>query len=87
MAKFYFTYGLENQPFVGGWTEIEAPDLKAACDIFRKYHPNRAEGLLNCAAIYSEEQFKRTKMAGPDGNLHRYRHERIVMNFEREVFG
>lgn len=23
MAKFYFTYGTEGQPFVGGWTEKE----------------------------------------------------------------
>ena len=23
--KFYFTYGTDGQPFVGGWTEVEAP--------------------------------------------------------------
>ena len=54
MAKFYFTYGLEGQPFVGGWTEIEAD-------------------------YYSENQFMRTQMAGPGGNLGRRCHERITV--------
>ena len=31
MPKFYFTYGTDGQPFVGGWTEVEAPDRRAAC--------------------------------------------------------
>ena len=22
--KYYFTYGTDGQPFVGGWTEVEA---------------------------------------------------------------
>ena len=26
MPKFYFTYGVEGQPFYGGWTEITAPN-------------------------------------------------------------
>lgn len=25
MPTFYFTYGTDGQPFVGGWTEITAP--------------------------------------------------------------
>ena len=40
MPKFYFTYGAEGQPFVGGWTEVEAPDGHAACAAFRAYHPD-----------------------------------------------
>lgn len=24
MPKFYFTYGTDGQPFVGGWTEVDA---------------------------------------------------------------
>ena len=45
MPKFYFTYGTEGQPFVGGWTEVEAPDGHAACAAFRACHPDKTEGL------------------------------------------
>lgn len=60
--KFYFTYGTDGQPFVGGWTEVEAPNGHAACAAFRAYHPDQIEGLLNCCAMYDEEHFKRTEM-------------------------
>lgn len=43
MAKFYFTYGTDGQPFFGGWTEVEAPDSHAACAAFRAYHPGLSE--------------------------------------------
>lgn len=79
MERFYFTYGSEGQPFVGGWTEIEAPDIKTACAIFRAFHPDKYEGLLNCADYYSEERFMKTKMAGPGGNFGRRCHERITV--------
>ena len=62
MAKFYFTYGTDGQPFFGGWTEVEAPDAHAACAAFRAYHPDKTEGLVNCSSIYDEEQFKLTEM-------------------------
>ena len=62
MAKFYFTYGTEGQPFVGGWTEVEAPDGHAACAAFRAYHPDKTEGLLNCSSVYDEAHFKLTEM-------------------------
>ena len=62
MPKFYFTYGAEGQPFVGGWTEVEAPDGHAACAAFRAYHPDKTEGLLNCYGVYDEAHFKLTEM-------------------------
>ena len=62
LKTYYFTYGLENQDFSGGWTEVEASDIDKACEIFRERHPDRHEGVLNCSTVYSEEQFKRTKM-------------------------
>ena len=62
MAKFYFTYGTDGQPFFGGWTEVEAPDAHAACAAFRAYHPDKTEGLVNCSSIYDEEKFKLTGM-------------------------
>ncbi len=79
MAKFYFTYGTSGQPFVGGWTEVEAPDITAACHAFRIFHPDKTEGILNCSSFYSEEQFKHTQMAGPEGNFHRGCHETITL--------
>ena len=46
MSKFYFTYGSEGHPFVGGWTEVEAPDLGTACATFRAFHPDKTACLL-----------------------------------------
>lgn len=40
------------------------------------------EGLLNCSSVYDEENFKRTEMAGPNGNFHRFCHETIILRCE-----
>ena len=82
MPKFYFTYGSEGHPFVGGWTEIEAPDEDTACAIFRVFHPSRFGGLLNCCTVYDEARFKRSAMYGPDGNLGYRCHETITLRRE-----
>lgn len=79
MPIFYFTYGTEGHPFVGGWTEIIAPDINTACAVFRIFHPDQMEGILNCCWVYTEEQFKETKMAGPKGNYNRFCHEKITV--------
>ena len=79
MGFFYFTYGSEGYPFYGGWTEIEAPDERTACAIFRAFHPDRVEGFINCAFVYTEAAFKKTKMAGPAGNFGARCHERITV--------
>ena len=63
MAKFYFTYGTDGQPFFGGWTEVEAPDAHAACAAFRAYHPDKTEGLVNSHTI-------RVKYIDPIGVKH-----------------
>lgn len=62
LKTYYFTYGLGTQDFSGGWTEVEAPNIDKACEIFREHHPDRCKGELNCSAVYSEGQFKRTMM-------------------------
>lgn len=80
MPKFYFTYGMEGQPFSGGWTEVNAPDRHVAVAAFRAFHPDKHEGLLNCSSIYSEEIFKQTGMAGPNGNFNRFCHEEITVS-------
>ncbi len=78
MAKFYFTYGTEGQPYAGGWTEVEAPDMDTACAAFRAYHPDRIGELLNCSSIYTEEQFKATRMFAV-GNFGSHCHEVITL--------
>ena len=77
-TTFYFTYGTEGQPFVGGWTEIEAPNAHIACELFRAYHPDKTEGLLNCSSIYSENAFFKTDMP-KEGNFGARCHERITV--------
>ena len=78
MERFYFTYGTEGQPYHGGWTEIEAPDANSACALFRAYHPDNTEGLLNCSSVYSEDAFFKTGMAR-SGNFGARCHERIAV--------
>ena len=50
MNKYYFTYGTDGQPFVGGWTEVEAPTANLACAAFRAVHPDKEPGILNCSS-------------------------------------
>lgn len=80
--KFYFTYGTDGQPYYGGWTEIEAPDGHAACAAFRAFHPDKIEGLLNCASVYDENGFNRSGMNGMRGNFYRFCHEKITITRE-----
>lgn len=84
MAKFYFTYGTKGQPFVGGWTEVDAPNGHVACAAFRVYHPDKFESLLNCSSVYTEETFAKTQMA-KEGNFRRFCQERITIS--RELCG
>lgn len=84
MAKFYFTYGTsKSQPFFGGWTEVEASDRNAAAYAFRSVHPDKNEGIVNCAGIYSEDEFKTTDMYTNNNNLGYACHERITLKIER----
>lgn len=65
---FYFTYGeSENQPYVGGWTVVEAETLEEAKKAYIAYHPLTAEELISCACINSEEEFKETVMYRTNG--------------------
>lgn len=77
MQKFYFTYATDCHPFCGGWTEITAPDMDTACKLFRVMHPDKTEGLLNCAAVYTEEEFSKTEMSRAGHNFNAACYERI----------
>lgn len=79
MAKYYFTYGIEGQPFHGGWSEVEAPDSHAAVAAYRVFHPDKIEGIVNCACIYTEEQFEKTEMFS-QGNFGFRAHETITLS-------
>lgn len=78
LKEFYFTYGITGQPYRGGWTVVLAEDLKQAIGVFRLFHPDKNEGLINCADFYSEENFKETEMYKL-GNFGAFCHERISL--------
>lgn len=83
--KYYFTYGSEGQPYVGGWTEIELEgggSFNTAIEIFRSIHPDGVNGYVNCAGIYTEDHFKSTRMF-TKGNLGRRCVEHIKVAIER----
>ena len=84
MSIFYFTYGSDERfPYQGGWTEVEAPTLKDACDLFRLVHPWRdpTVPIGNYSDVYTEEEFRETDMP-LYGNRGAYCHERIALNVE-----
>lgn len=63
MPRWFFTFGSDPlYPFQGGWVEIEAPTLTQAIKVFQAYWPDRTPGLVNCAFMYSEEDFSETDM-------------------------
>ena len=59
---FFFTYGSEGHPFYGGWTIVGAESREQAVALFRLVHPDRIEGIINCADIYTVDQFLTTNM-------------------------
>jgi hypothetical protein len=76
MKKYYFTYGLEDHPFKGGWTIVRADSRETAVKAFEIFHPAKTSQLLNCAAVYSEEAFRGTLMYRK-GNFGAYTQEFI----------
>lgn len=76
--KYYFTYGTSGQPFVGGWTVVYADSLKQAIGLFRLVHPDKTEGILNCADYYSEKDFIKTQMY-ERGNFGASTHETLML--------
>ena len=74
MPSFYFTFGShEAFPFYGGWVEVKAPNIDAACKAFRRYYPDRIDGVLNCSDYYTEDQFDAAGFE-EKGNRGRYCH-------------
>lgn len=77
MKNYYFTYGTDGHPFVGGWTKIEAPNRQIAIDIFNSIHPKKSE-FVNCSSIYDEEEFHKTSM-WRNGNYGKHEVEVVLM--------
>ena len=87
MAKFYFTYGSDPRfPFQDGWTEVEAPSFVLACAAFRNFHPDRDPEVLclNCADVYTEEDFQNNTLMYFQTNYKDRCHERITLTLTRE---
>ena len=77
MKPYYFTFGTgEEYPFYGGWVKVMANDRGDACEKYRARFPDRDEGFVNCAFIYSEPEFTQTRMAA-SGNYGFFCHEII----------
>ena len=75
--KYYFTYGQnETQPFVGGWTVVNANSYIEAIDKFNAVHPMTKDGFINCAFVYTEEEFLETSMS-KNGNFGKFQQEVI----------
>ena len=60
MNSYYFTYGTDPDfPFCGGYTKIFANNMKEAVEVFRQKHPDRHANTVNCAFMYTREEFKK----------------------------
>ena len=83
LRYYYFTFGTDpDYPFAGGWVTVAAPSRQAAVQIFRLYYPNEAgTDALNCADVYTEEEFKETGME-ETGNFGAFCH--VVIEPRRE---
>lgn len=90
MEKFYFTYGTDSEyPFRGGWTLIIAPNIKAAAQIFKAYHPNRNDSeCLNRADYYRADYYRADYFEQSEsyktGNFGGYCHE-IIGPYPAEI--
>lgn len=82
MDTFYFTYGLEGHPFVGGWTKVVAPSLDIAIATFCSVHPNKGSTAINCGSIYGKNVFEQKAMF-KEGNFGARCHERITVSVEK----
>lgn len=85
LQSFYYTYGSwEGYPFCGGWSVVRAADREKADALFRKQHPDRTAGTLNCSDVYTWEEFMLTGMS-LNGNRGVGCREIIEENYVKEI--
>lgn len=81
MAKrYYFTFGSVGHDYYGGWSEVIAESRHDATVLFCKYHQKNGGGLLRCAMVYDEEEFRKTGMYQLGRNFEHGCHEIITAN-------
>lgn len=79
MQKYYFTYGTDPAyPFQGGWTEVEAPSLSTALELYHYFHPMQRYG-FNCEKVLDESKFLATDML-LNGNFGAWCQEEISLS-------
>lgn len=74
LERFTFTFGTDSRfPYREGWVEVLASDAREAADKFRARFPDRpgSEGILNCAFVYSSEEWARI---GPEAQPDVWKH-------------
>ncbi len=85
LQSFYYVYGSwEGYPFKGGWSVVRAEDREKADALFRKHHPDRNPGTLNCAFVYTWDEFMQTGMS-LKGNIGVGCREIIEENYVKEI--
>lgn len=58
MNKYYFSFGSSKQfPYQGGYLVVHARDKIGAIAKYREHYPDVNDNLINCAFIYSEEEW------------------------------
>ena len=67
LKPFYFIFGCsESFPYKDGYLIVYAGSRSDAIRAFRKKHPDKEPNCINCAFIYTEEQWKQTNMCQLD---------------------
>ena len=59
LKNYYFTFGNNPQfPYHDKYLIVKAYNAYQATELFRACYPDRIEGIINCAFIYSEEEWQ-----------------------------
>ena len=59
MQNFYFSFGSdESYPYPNRYLIVQAKTYKDAVKGFREKYPDRTEGIIHCAFIYTQEEWK-----------------------------
>ena len=75
-AKWFFLYnGEHGQPYKSGWTQVEAPDVYVAVNLFRCAHPDRDAGRVNCERYLSQEEFEDEPRKGKCHEIIKWQHD------------
>ena len=82
--RLYFTYGTSDKmPFKGGWSIAEGKSYEECLALYKVAHPQEDPTCVNCAFIYTEDEFKETSMY-KDGNMGHKTWEIIRLDITRE---